>query len=96
MPSRTTTAKRLTTVTRKGQITLAADIRRAIGIEIGDKIAVWVDTEREKTILLRPIRSVAESTFGAVPPRKRPEDLDELRRRFQEETAARAAASGHE
>lgn len=33
---------------------------------------------------VKPIWSVAERTFGAVPPRKRPEDFEELRPHFEE------------
>lgn len=33
---------------------------------------------------LHPVRSVAELTFGAFSPRKRPEDFRELREAFKE------------
>ncbi len=33
---------------------------------------------------LHPVRSVAELTFGALAPRKRPEDFRELRGAFKE------------
>jgi AbrB family looped-hinge helix DNA binding protein len=85
----------LTTVTRKGQITLPIDIRRELGIEEGDKVAVSlvdsVDGERPK-IVIKPVSSVAEMTFGAVPPRKRPLDLKKMRRMFEEETGKQVLA----
>ncbi len=34
---------------------------------------------------LHPVRSVADLTFGALPPRKRPENFRELREAFKEE-----------
>ncbi len=76
----------LTIVTRKGQITLPAAIRRALGIREGDKIAVAIDDEDRDQVVLRPVRSVAEMTFGAVEPRKRPEDIKALRRQFEQES----------
>lgn len=79
----------LTVVTRKGQITLPAEIRRSLGIEEGDKIAVSIADPQNARIMLRPIRSVAEMTFGAVHPRQRPEDIKELRDLFQESMAER-------
>jgi AbrB family looped-hinge helix DNA binding protein len=85
----------LTIVTRKGQITLPIEIRRELGIKEGDKVAVFlvdaVDGEQPK-VVLKPVRSVAELTFGAVPPRKHPLDLDKMRRMFEEETAKQVMA----
>ena len=85
----------LTTVTRKGQITLPAEIRRSLGIKEGDKVAVSLVAVSEGEGLqavVRPVRSVAEMTFGAVRPRKRPEDFKELRRAFEEGTAEQVMA----
>jgi AbrB family looped-hinge helix DNA binding protein len=73
-----------TVVTRKGQITLPAPIRRSLDIRQGDKIVVSIDDDDQSRVVLRPVRSVAELTFGAVEPRQRPEDLDALRRQFEE------------
>lgn len=54
----------ITTVTRKGQITIPVDIRRALGIEEGDKIAVALEGEDAGVIVVRPVRSVADMTYG--------------------------------
>ena len=48
----------LTKVTRNGQITLPASVRRATGIEEGDLVAVTVDRE---TIILTPKKLVDKS-----------------------------------
>ena len=40
-------------------------------------------TDSKDEMTLKPARSVAESTFGVVKPRRQPEDYDELRRRFE-------------
>ena len=82
----------LSVVTRKGQITLPAELRRSLGIEEGDKVALSLGDEEKAEVILRPVRSVAELTFGAVKPRKRPEDFQELRRRFEEGAAEEAMA----
>ena len=82
----------LTVVTRKGQITLPIEIRRSLGIEEGDKIAVSIADPQNARIMLRPVRSVAEMTFGAVSPRQRPEDIRELRDLFQESMTERHRA----
>jgi len=82
----------LSVVTRKGQITLPVAIRRSLGIREGDKVALSLDDSDQSQVILRPVRSVAELTFGAVTPRKRPEDFQELRQRFEEGTAEEAMA----
>ena len=82
--------EQLTKVTRKGQITVPVEIRRALGIEIGDKVAVSLDEENGTVHAhLRPVRSVTDMTFGSIAPRKRPENFKELRELFNEGAAAR-------
>ena len=77
----------LSVVTRKGQITLPIEIRRSLDIKVGDKVALSIDNTESTVVILRPVRSVAELTFGAVEPRKQPEDFGEFRRRFEEGAA---------
>lgn len=85
--------EQLTTVTRKGQITIPAEIRRALGIEEGDKIAVSIMTGTDDVILIRPVRSVAEMTYGMagvlspVGSGQEAKDIHELREQFERETA---------
>jgi AbrB family looped-hinge helix DNA binding protein len=77
--------EQLTTLTRKGQITVPAEIRRALGLRIGDKVAVSLEEENGTLRAnLRPVRSVADMTFGAIAPRKRPEDFRELRELYMD------------
>lgn len=86
--------EQLTVVTRKGQITVPAEIRRALGLKEGDKVAVSLAEEGQPQASLRPVRSVTEMTFGAVTPKKRPEDMKELRRLAVDEIAENAAGEG--
>ena len=85
----------LTVVTRKGQITVPAEIRRALGLKRGDKVAISLADRERLHATLRPVRSVAQMTFGSVAPRKRPEDYRELRRLFEEGVAEEVIAEDH-
>jgi antitoxin PrlF len=51
----------LTTVTRKGQITVPVEIRRALGLQEGDRVAVHLENGRA-TLERRP--SVVARTAG--------------------------------
>ena len=74
----------LTIVTRKGQITVPASIRRALKIRIGDKIALSLREGTGDEVILRPVRSVAAATYAVVPARPRPVGLEDLRDQFEE------------
>jgi AbrB family looped-hinge helix DNA binding protein len=52
-----------TVVTRKGQITIPIDIRRSLGIEEGDRIAV---EQVGDVVQLRRALGVVESTAGVL------------------------------
>jgi antitoxin PrlF len=52
-----------TTVSKKGQITIPSNIRRALGLTEGDSLAVEQDGER---IVLSRIGSYAERSAGAL------------------------------
>lgn len=86
--------ERVTVITRKGQITIPVEIRQKLGLKVGDKIAVSLEEGEHSEASLRPIRSVAERTFGAVTARKRPENFKELREQFVEGQAEMVMAEG--
>jgi AbrB family looped-hinge helix DNA binding protein len=84
------TKEQLTRMTRKGQITVPAEIRRALGLNIGDTVMVSLDRKDGGLHAnLRPAQSVSDRTFGSVTPRTRPEDLKEHRRLFMEHATER-------
>jgi len=68
--------KLLTVVTRKGQITIPAEIRRALGLKQGDKIAFVVVGDQVRLV---PTASIVERTAGAIKVKKPPASAEELR-----------------
>jgi AbrB family looped-hinge helix DNA binding protein len=74
----------LTTVTRKGQITVPVEIRKALDLQIGDRVAVSLDEDGSLRANLRPIRSVADTTFGAIRSRRQHEKPEDSRQQFME------------
>jgi AbrB family looped-hinge helix DNA binding protein len=77
--------EQLTVVTRKGQVTIPADIRRALGIKEGDKVAFVVEDNQVK---LTRKGSVVEQTAGALK-----SDLPALSPRAEREAAEQAIAA---
>jgi antitoxin PrlF len=73
-----------TVITRKGQVTVPAEIRRELGLKQGDKVAFIID---DGEVRLVPGGSVVERTAGAFRSHKPPLSAEELR-----ETAERAIA----
>lgn len=71
------------TVTQKGQVTIPAEIRRALGIKPRDKVIFELEAE-EKVARIRPAPSKVARWFGAVAPRHTPEDFKQIRREFEE------------
>lgn len=65
-----------TIITRKGQITLPAQIRRALNLKIGDKVTVLLQGGE---VILKPAGSVIARTAGAVKPNGPPLTAEELR-----------------
>ena len=52
----------VTVMTRKGQITVPAEVRRAMGVSVGDRIAVRVDDSGE--VQIAPAESWTARTAG--------------------------------
>jgi AbrB family looped-hinge helix DNA binding protein len=79
--------EQVSVMTRKGQVTVPAEIRRALQLREGDKLVFSLESQPEGQITLRPVRSVAAMTAGAITPRQRPEDLEALKAEAWEEVA---------
>jgi len=77
----------LATITTKGQVTIPAEIRKALGFKPGDKVSFILDQGEVK---LEPSTSALKAGFGAVNPRKKPEDFKELGAKAREWVAQKA------
>jgi len=82
----------ITTVTRKGQVTIPIEIRRSLGLAAGERLAVEQQGEQ---VVLRRSTSVAERTAGLlVAYRKRqPLRVDQERAAFERAVADEVAGS---
>ncbi len=56
----------LTVVTRKGQVTVPAEVRRALDLKQGDKVAFGLPERPGASVSMRRVGSVVEQTFGAL------------------------------
>ena len=76
-----------TVVTRKGQVTVPADIRKALGLEVGDRVAfVLQDGEARLTRQ----GSVVEQTAGILKSNRPPLSAEQLREAAEEAIAQEA------
>ena len=73
-----------TTLTEKGQVTIPQEIRRLIGLRPRDKVRFEVEGD-----VVRISRATSKLLlgFGAVPPRKKPEDFRKAREEFEKGVA---------
>ena len=74
----------LTVVTRKGQITVPVEIRKALGLKRGDKVALVLDQQEAR---LRRSGSVVERTAGALRSSRPPLSAEQMREEFEEGVA---------
>ena len=63
----------VTTITRGGQVTLPAEVRRILGVSPLDKVAFTIE---DKEIRLVPVSYTLESLAGSVKPPTTTEDLE--------------------
>src|SRR5262245_27915417 len=84
--------EQLSVLTRKGRVTIPAELRRALNLNAADKLRFPVEDGAGGQIVLRPVRSVAELTAGAIPSRRRPEDLRAIREAAWDQVAEEAFA----
>jgi antitoxin PrlF len=80
-----------TRLTQKGQVTIPLEVRRRLGLKPRDRVRFEMDGDE---IRLKPAPSKILEGFGAVPPRHRPEDWQQVRAAVEEAIAEDAAAEG--
>jgi len=73
-----------TTVTEKGQVTIPQEIRRLMGLQPRDKVRFEVEGE---VVKIKRASSRLLRGYGAVVPRKKPEDFHRLREEFEKGVA---------
>lgn len=73
------------TITARGQVTIPAAVRRALGVGAGEKVVFELEDSGE--VRLVPIRYSVESSYGAVPAIGREEDLKAVSREAREDRA---------
>ena len=78
----------ITTVTRKGQVTVPIAIREALGLREGDRVEFRLN---DGSASLIPVRSVIERTAGIFRARRRPLTAEQLRRAAEDAMAADVA-----
>ena len=74
-----------TTVTRKGQVTVPVEIRRALGLREGDKVIFTLDGNEAR---LARTGSVVERTAGVFKSHSPPSTAEELREIAEKAIAA--------
>ena len=82
----------LTVMTRKGQITVPAEIRKALGLHEGDKVALVLE---QNQVRLRRAGSVVAQTAGMLKTSGMPVSAEELRE-VAEKAIAEDVATGRQ
>jgi antitoxin PrlF len=70
------TEEHVRTLTSKGQVTIPVAVRRLLGLKPRDQVTFRVSEGR---VAIEPAEMTLAQTFGAVKPRRRPEDFQALR-----------------
>ena len=76
-------------VSAKGQVVIPAELRRKIGLERGQKVAVYLDLDGERLVVQPMPESVADALCGCL--KGAPSLTAELVREHQEEIAREEA-----
>lgn len=76
--------ERLSRVTRKGQVTIPIEIRQEWNLKPRDQVVF--EREGDK-VVVRPATSTLMAGYGAVKPRRRPEDFAAIREAVEQAVA---------
>lgn len=74
----------LTTMTKRGQITVPVEIQRLLGLKPHDKVALAIE---DGTVRLKPARFTLDAVLGSVEPATKTEDFKAISREAREEQA---------
>ena len=77
-------------MTRKGQVTIPAVIRKMLGLEPNKQVAFEIEGGE---VRIKPARATLEAAYGAVKPLTRPEDFERIAEIAQEEHAQQVAGT---
>ena len=75
------------TVTQRSQVTIPAEVRRALGIKPRDKVAFEIDNDQVRLV---PARFTLESAYGSVKSMATPEGFEDVSSAAKEEHAKEA------
>lgn len=78
-----------TRLTQKGQVTIPVEIRARLGLKPRDMVYFEMDGDEVK---LKPARSKLLEGYGAVSPRKRPENWRKVRAEIEQAVAEEVGA----
>jgi antitoxin PrlF len=84
-------SKMMAKISAKGQITIPKEIRKALGVEPGDRLAFSI--EGGKTVVY-PVTGSLLDLRGSLKPKKIPEDLEKIRKEVKKSVARRAIEPG--
>jgi AbrB family looped-hinge helix DNA binding protein len=73
-------------VTDRGQVTIPAEVRKALGIKAREKVIFVIE---DGNVSLKRPKFTIETAYGSVPPLPVPMDWSEMRRVAEEEQAQR-------
>ncbi|RIK45219.1 MAG: AbrB/MazE/SpoVT family DNA-binding domain-containing protein [Chloroflexi bacterium] len=76
----------VTTMTRRGQITIPDEVRRLLRLKPHDKVAFTIENGEVRLV---PVAFTLETAFGSVPPLRTGDDIEEQIRNAKDERAGR-------
>ena len=76
----------LTIMTKRGQITVPAEVRRLLGLKPRDKVTFTIDGTE---VRLKPARFTLETAYQSVPPLRQPLSDEEISSIAKEDKAER-------
>ena len=79
-------------VTERGQVTIPAEVRKALGIKARDKVSFVID---DGTVVLKKPRFTLETLAGSIPALDPPRDWEEVERIAKEEVVERYLEKMH-